>query len=147
MIRTPTGSICWRPGSVPALLPGLGSRHDLSLLMEEMLGELCPGHVYVSGGDGPTPRPQDRIAGANYSIDNDRHKFAKIYRGESWNPDLRAPLAAGGRRQRGEYLLAVNGKELKARTMSRLFEGTAGKQTVLKGQANRRTKRAQVARK
>jgi tricorn protease len=116
-------------------LPGLGSRHDLNLLMEEMLGELCLGHVYVSGGDAPTPPDlKTGLLGADYSIDNDRYKFAKIYRGESWNPELRAPLLQPGAGvAEGEYLLAVNGKELKGSdNLFRLFEGTAGKQTVLK---------------
>ncbi len=70
-------------------LAGLGSRHDLSLLMEEMLGELCLGHVYVAGGDMPTP-PDTKtgLLGADYTIENGRYRFAKIYRGEAWNPDL-----------------------------------------------------------
>jgi tricorn protease len=116
-------------------LAGLGSRHDLSLLMEEMLGELCLGHVYVSGGDAPTPPDlKTGLLGADYAIDNDRYKFARIYRGESWNPDLRAPLLQPGAGvAQGEYLLAVDGKDLKGTdNVYRLFEGTAGKQTVLK---------------
>jgi tricorn protease len=114
---------------------GLGHRHDLSLLMEEMLGELCLGHVYVTGGDMPKP-PDARtgLLGADYAVEDGRYKFAKIYRGESWNPDLRAPLLQPGAGvKEGEFLLAVNGKELKATdSVHRLFEGTAGKQTVLK---------------
>jgi tricorn protease len=116
-------------------LAGLGSRHDLSLLMEEMLGELCLGHVYIMGGD--TPKPTDAktgLLGADYAVENSRYKFAKIYRGEGWNPELRAPLLQPGAGvQEGEYLLAVNGKELKGEdNVYRLFEGTAGKQTVLR---------------
>lgn len=116
-------------------LPGLGSRHDLSLLMEEMLGELCLGHVYVAGGDLPTPPDlKTGLLGADYAVDHDHYKFAKIYRGESWNPELRAPLLQPGAGVNvGEYLFAVNGKELKATdNIYRLFEGTAGKQTILK---------------
>jgi tricorn protease len=116
-------------------LAGLGSRHDLSLLMEEMLGELCLGHVYVAGGDSPKP-PDTKtgLLGADYALANGRYQFAKIYRGESWNPDLRAPLLQPGAGvKEGEYLLAVNGKELKADdNVYSLFEGTAGKQTVIK---------------
>ena len=116
-------------------LPGLGSRHDLDLLMEEMLGELCLGHVFVSGGDTPTPPDlKTGLLGADYSIDHDRHKFARIYRGEAWNPDLRSPLLQPGAGVSvGEYLLAVNGKDLKASdNLFRLFEGTADKQTILR---------------
>ena len=116
-------------------LAGLGSRHDLSLLMEEMLGELCLGHVYVAGGDMPQPSDtKTGLLGADYTIENGRYKFARIYRGESWNPELRAPLLQPGAGvKEGEYLLAVNGQDLKGEdNVYRLFEGTAGKQTVLR---------------
>ncbi len=116
-------------------LAGLGHRHDLSLLMEEMLGELCLGHVYIAGGDMPTPTDaKTGLLGADYEVQNDRYRIAKIYRGEAWNPDQRAPLLQPGAGvKEGEYLLAVNGKELKASdNLYRLFEGTAGKQTVLR---------------
>jgi tricorn protease len=116
-------------------LAGLGSRHDLSLLMEEMLGELCLGHVYVAGGDMPQPTDtKTGLLGADYTVENGRYKFARIYRGESWNPDLRAPLLQPGAGvKEGEFLLAINGQELKGEdNIHRLMEGTAGKQTVLK---------------
>lgn len=116
-------------------LAGLGSRHDLSLLMEEMLGELCLGHVYVAGGDTPTPPDQKTgLLGADYAIEGGRYKFARIYRGESWNPDMRAPLLQPGAGVReGEYLLAVNGKGLRGTdNVHQLFDGTAGKQTVIR---------------
>jgi tricorn protease len=116
-------------------LAGLGSRHDLSLLMEEMLGQLCLGHVYIAGGDVPKPTdPKTGLLGADYTVENGRYRFAKIYRGEAWNPDLRAPLLQPGAGvKEGEYLLAVNGTELKGTdSVYRLFEETAGKQTVLR---------------
>jgi tricorn protease len=116
-------------------LPGLGSRHDLSLLMEEMLGELCLGHVYVAGGDAPAPaEARTGLLGADYAVENGRYRFARIYRGEAWNPDLRAPLLQPGAGvKEGEYLLAVNGQELKGQdNVYRLFAGTAGKQTSLR---------------
>ncbi len=118
-----------------AYLPGLGSRSDLSLLMEEMLGELCLGHVYIAGGDMPKPTDlKTGLLGADYTVENGRYRFAHIYRGEAWNPDLRSPLLQPGAGvKEGEYLLAVNGKELRGEdNVHRLFEGTAGKQTVLR---------------
>jgi tricorn protease len=116
-------------------LAGLGSRHDLSLLLEEMLGELCLGHVYVTGGDVPAPTDlKTGLLGADYAVENGRYRFARVYRGEAWNPDLRAPLLQPGAGvKEGEYLLAVNGKELKAEdNVYRLFEGTADKQTIIR---------------
>jgi tricorn protease len=117
-------------------IDGLGSRHDLSVLMDEMLGELCLGHVYVAGGDMAVEAKDLKtgLLGADYAIENGRYKFAKIYRGEGWNPELRAPLLQPGAGvKEGEYLLAVNGRELRGEDeVYKLFEGTAGKQTVIR---------------
>lgn len=116
-------------------LDGLGSRHDLNYLLDELLAGLSLQHVYLYGGD--VHRAESRkcgLLGADYRVENGRHRIVKIYRGESWNPDLRAPLTQPGAGvKEGEYLLAVNGRELRGEDeVFRLFEGTAGKQTVLK---------------
>lgn len=116
-------------------LEGVGSRQDLSYLLDELLAGLSLQHVYITGGD--TPRIEGRkggLLGADFTAENGRHKFATIYRGESWNPGLRAPLLQPGAGvKEGEYLLAVNGVELKAEDeVYKPFEGTAGKQTILK---------------
>ena len=116
-------------------LPGLGSRHDLNYLLDELLSGLSLQHVYLMGGD--VPRAENRkcgLLGADYRVENKRHRIAKIYRGENWNPSLRAPLTQPGAGvKEGEYLLAVNGQELKGEDeVYRLFEGTAGRQTVIK---------------
>jgi tricorn protease len=116
-------------------LDGLGSRHDLNYLLDELLGGLSLQHVYLMGGD--VPKSESRkcgLLGADYRVENGRHRIAKVYRGESWNPGLRAPLTQPGAGvKEGEYLLAVNGQELRGEDeVYRLFEGTAGKQTVLK---------------
>ena len=53
------------------------------------------------------------LLGADYEIANGRYRFKKIYTGESWNPQLRAPLAGPGLNVKaGDYLLAVNGQDL-----------------------------------
>lgn len=116
-------------------LDGLGSRHDLNYLLDELLAGLSLQHVYVTGGDVPQAESRKTgLLGADFAAADGRHKFAKVYRGESWNPGLRAPLTQPGAGvKEGEYLLAVNGVELKAEDeVYKPFEGTAGKQTVLK---------------
>jgi tricorn protease len=67
-------------------------------------------------------------------VANDRYKFAKIYNGQNWTPSLTAPLTLPGINiNKGEYLLAVNGRELHANdNLNSYFDGTAGKQTVLR---------------
>ena len=74
------------------------------------------------------------LLGADYKIENGRYRFARVYDGENWNPQLRAPLTQPGVNvAAGEYLLAVNGREVTAaEEVYKPFEATAGKQTVIK---------------
>jgi tricorn protease len=114
---------------------GLRSRADLNVLFEEMLGELTLGHVFVGGGDGPEPpKVKGGLLGADLAVENGRYRFAHVYDGESWNPDLRAPLTQPGVNVvAGEYLLAVGGQELRQpQSPYRPFEATAGKAVVLR---------------
>jgi tricorn protease len=116
-------------------LEHVASRRDLNYLFQEMLGELSLGHVYVTGGDSAeTKGPKTGLLGANFSIDNGKYRIAKIYKGENWNPDLRAPLTGPGIDvPAGAYLLEVNGKPVKATdSVYRYFAGTADKATVLR---------------
>jgi hypothetical protein len=73
------------------------------------------------------------LLGADFTIESGRYKIARIYDTESWNPDLRAPLAAPGVDvSPGDFVLAINGIELKAPdNIHRLLDGTANRQTVL----------------
>jgi len=116
-------------------LENVGSRIDFSYLLAEMLGELTVGHMYIRTPPEP-PNEQGKVGllGAEYTVENGRYRFSKIYQGENWNPQLRAPLTQPGVNvQEGEYLLAVNGRELRGTDeIFELFEGTADKSTVLK---------------
>jgi tricorn protease len=116
-------------------LENVGSRIDFSYLLAEMLGELTVGHMYIRTPPEP-PAEQGKVGllGAEYMVENGRYRFQKIYQGENWNPQLRAPLTQPGVNvQEGEYLLAVNGRELRGTDeIFELFEGTADKSTVLK---------------
>ncbi|MGQ9897295.1 MAG: S41 family peptidase [Acidobacteriota bacterium] len=110
-------------------------RADLNYLFDEMLGELSVGHLYVRGGDVPeVKRVPVGLLGADYSVDNNRYRIARIYEGENWNPQLRAPLTQPGVNVKvGDYILAVNGVEVVAsEDIYRHFEGTADKQVALK---------------
>jgi tricorn protease len=116
-------------------LASLNHRADLSYLFNEMLGELTIGHLYVQGGDVPDPkRVAGGLLGADYSIENGRYRFARIYNGENWNPSLRAPLTQPGVNvQAGEYLLAVKGRNVTSNdNIYQSFEATSGKQVVIR---------------
>ncbi|MBI3684115.1 MAG: PD40 domain-containing protein [Acidobacteria bacterium] len=113
----------------------IASRSDLTYLWREMLGELSVGHLYVQGGDRPQPnRIRGGLLGADYTIENGRYRFARIYNGENWNPETRAPLTQPGVNvKQGDYLLAVNGKQVRGSDeIYSFFEATAGKSVVLK---------------
>lgn len=116
-------------------LDNLASRRDLNYLFEEMLGELSVSHLFIGGGDSPEVKSVGTgLLGADYRIENGRYRFTRVYNGENWNRELKAPLTQPGVNVvAGEYLLAVNGRELRAADdIYSFFEGAAGKQAVLK---------------
>jgi tricorn protease len=113
---------------------GIASRDDLNYLFTEMLGEFTVGHMFISGGDKPeVKRVPTGLLGTDYTLENGRYRFARIYNGENWNPDLKAPLTQPGVNIAvGDYLLGVNSRELRAAdNIYSFFEATAGKTTVL----------------
>ncbi len=116
------------------LLPFVNHRADLNYLLDMMGAEIAIGHSYVRGGDIPeVPTVQGGLLGADFTIENGRYRVSRIYDNESWNPDLRAPLVAPGANVAvGDYILAINGVELKAPdNIYRLLDGTSGRQTSL----------------
>src|SRR5207253_9465195 len=61
---------------------GLGSRHDLSLLMGEMLGELCLGRVFVDGGDTRAqPGARRGLVGSAYDLHQDSLRTGECHSG------------------------------------------------------------------
>ncbi len=118
------------------LLPHLASRDDLDRVIRMMLSELSVGHSFLGGGERlyePKPIPVG-LLGADYEVADGRFRFKTIYGGAYWDPSLRAPLTAPGVDVKpGDFLLAVNGKEVKADSeVYRSFEATAGKRVELK---------------
>ncbi|MCB0535346.1 MAG: PDZ domain-containing protein [Saprospiraceae bacterium] len=109
-------------------------RSDLTYILDIFSGETSIGHSFVRGGDYPdTDKVPAGLLGCNYEVVNGRYRFAKIFDGENWNPDLKAPLTQPGINVRqGDYLLAVNDVPLDASmNVFSLFDQTAGKQTRL----------------
>jgi tricorn protease len=115
-------------------LDGLASRSEFTYLCTEMLGEVQIGHMFVGGPRDAGGAPKPGLLGADYSVDHNRYRFAKIYNGQNWTPSLTAPLTLPGINiVEGDYLLAVNGRELHADdNVDSFFDGSAGRQTVLR---------------
>jgi len=114
-----------------AFLPHLACRTDLNRLIQWMCSELAVGHHRVGGGDfyEQPERVPGGLLGADYEIANGRYRFKKVFGGLNWNPRLQSPLKQPGVDVKtGEYLLAVNGRELKPpENLFSRFENTAGK--------------------
>lgn len=116
-------------------LEAVMSRRDLSYVFADMMGDITVGHLGVGGGDVPETRTVPTgLLGADYRIENGRYRFARVYDGENWNLNLRAPLTQPGVNvQEGEYLLAVNGRDLRATdNVFSFFEATSNKNVRLR---------------
>jgi len=116
-------------------LANLSSRDDLNYLFAEMLGELSNSHIAAQGGDlPPSKRTNVGMLGADYEVKDGRYIFSRIFRNDSWDPEMRAPLTQAGLNVKvGEYLLAVNGRNIDSTIdLYGYFENTAGKPTIIK---------------
>jgi tricorn protease len=119
-----------------AFLPHVRQRDDLNVVIAEMIGELACGHEYVAGGERPQvpDGAKTGLLGADFTVENGRHRIKTIYKGQNWNPSLRAPLTEPGVEARpGDYLIAVNGRELTGSdNLYAAFVDTANRQTRIK---------------
>jgi tricorn protease len=112
------------------LLPYVSDRYSLTYILGEMIGDLSNSHTYVGGGDYPDLHPVNvGLLGVDYELDaaSGMYRFKKIYRGENWDADLRSPLTEPGVNvKEGDYLIAVNGRPLRApQNPYELFVNTA----------------------
>ncbi len=112
----------------------VASRDDLNDLFRWMIGNLVVGHLWVGGGTEPDiDEVNVGLLGADYEISHGRYRFKTIYNGQNWNPDLQAPLTQPGVNVHvGEYLLAVNGRQLYAtNNLYSFFQETADHETII----------------
>jgi tricorn protease len=98
----------------------VGSRADLNYVIAEMISELTVQHAYIEGGDlGLPKRPYVALPGARFELDekSGRYRIAKILAGQNEEERYRSPLTEVGVNVRvGDYVLTINGRELKAGT-------------------------------
>jgi tricorn protease len=83
-----------------------------------MVSELNVQHAYIEGGDFLIPpRPRVALPGARLTLDaaSGRYRISKIFEGENEEDIYRSPLKEIGINVNvGDYVLAVDGEELKA---------------------------------
>jgi tricorn protease len=107
-------------------------RSDMNYIIDILGGEVAVGHSYTRGGDFPEVNSVPiGLLGADYEVVDGNFRVKKIYNGESWNPNLKAPLAQPGAMAKvGEYLVGVNGKAIESGSnLYQYFEGTANQPT------------------
>lgn len=118
-----------------ALLPQVHSRGDLNYLLGLMIGELGTSHAYVGGGDlGPgAPSLGAGQLGADFKADGKFVRFAKIYRGLSFEENRRGPLGEPGLNVNdGDYLLAIDNNSVSSSADPySLLQGKAGRTVIL----------------
>ncbi|MBZ5564688.1 MAG: PDZ domain-containing protein [Acidobacteriia bacterium] len=118
-----------------ALLPWVAHRSDLNYILGDMIAELSTSHTYVGGGEMPQRlKVGVGMLGVDFTEDHGYYRLAKIYRGENWNEHFRSPLTEPGLKvKEGDYLLAVNGLDIKPPTSPyAYFQGSNDKIVTLK---------------
>ncbi len=111
-----------------AWLPDVRHRSDFNHLLDMLSGEIAVGHSYVRGGDYPElDDPRTGLLGVDLEEEGGFYRIARIYDGGDWTPGLHGPLSLPGLGVReGDWLLAIDGRELRAPTNPyMLLEGTA----------------------
>ncbi|MDI2112874.1 S41 family peptidase [Commensalibacter nepenthis] len=101
-----------------ALVPLAGSRSDVNYIIGQMVGEIGNSHTYVGGGDqqDPVKAVSTALLGVDFAYDaqKERYSLAKIYQGDNSRKQYRSPLTESGLNiHEGDYLLSVNGQEIK----------------------------------
>src|SRR6185503_18326716 len=100
------------------MLKYVAHRSDLNYVISEMIAELVVQHAYIDGGDFQIPpRPRSGLPGARFELDAQagRYRIAKIFGGDNSEDLYRSPLTeVGVNASVGDYVLAINGEELKA---------------------------------
>jgi tricorn protease len=118
-----------------AFLDDLSCAQDLRFLIGELIGELATSHTYIRVGDRRRQAADVEVGmlGADWTVDRGRYRLAKIYRVPHWSRDVDPPLAGAGIDIReGDYLIAVDGRELTADdSIYAAFQGLADRQVRL----------------
>ncbi len=102
------------------LVDAVSYRADLNYVISEMISELVVQHAYIEGGDLTLPkRPFVALPGARFELDAaaGRYRIATIFAGQNEEDRYRSPLTEVGVNVHvGDYVLAINGRELLAGT-------------------------------
>ncbi|MEO8077041.1 MAG: PDZ domain-containing protein, partial [Acidobacteriota bacterium] len=116
------------------LLDDAVTRWDVDFVIGEFLGELNASHTYHGGGDAEqAPKRSVGMLGVDWELASGAYRIKHIVRGGPWDAALRSPLDEPGVLvKEGEYVLAVNGVPIDAKTDPwASFQGLGDKTVVL----------------
>jgi tricorn protease len=102
-----------------ALLPRVGTRQELNLVIGAMFGELGTSHTYIWGGEAHDKIEPVTVGllGADIEHDGQAFRIERILPRLSWDEALASPLAAPYLGVKaGDVILAVNGVNLTSRS-------------------------------
>lgn len=122
-------------------------REDLNYVLDILGGETSIGHSFVGGGDYPSVnRVNIGLLGADVEMDGSGFVIKKIFTGEMWNSDVKAPLFQPGMDVKvGDYIVAVNGIPLdKNSNFFAAFENLAGQEIKLSVNSSAKVEGAKV---
>lgn len=114
-------------------LDDLRHRADLTFVLRQLVGELVNSHISVGGPPAEVERQPVGLLGADYDVSDGRYRVKRIVSGSYWGGES-SPLAAPGVDvQEGDYILEVEGKELRLPTsIDAVLAGTAGRPVSLR---------------
>ena len=75
---------CGEP--VRAFVAGIGSCADLNYLFAETVGNMVVSHLGLGGEQLDIKRVQTSLLGCDFTIENGRYRFARVFNGENGNP-------------------------------------------------------------
>jgi tricorn protease len=115
------------------------TREDVNYIIAEMVSELNTSHTYVwAMPSEDVPQGNTGVLGCDFAVATDSAgrsgvRFARIYRGADWEPEVQGPLSQPGNKvNEGEFLLAINGVPVNPqRSPYELLQGKAGQTTRL----------------
>jgi tricorn protease len=120
-----------------AYLPNVNTREDLNTLFKEMFSHMSVSHQGINGGDiaGPQGEVKETVGllGADFEIDRGRYRIKRILRGDNTRGIVSPLWQPGVNVAAGEYVLAVDGEEIKAdESLYRYFLNKAQKSVQLR---------------
>lgn len=77
-------------------LESVGGQADLDYLFRQMLSELSVSHLSVGSRSRGAPFMGVGLLGADFQVEQGRHRFARLYARDTWDPAMRSPLTEPG---------------------------------------------------